>query len=140
MMSMHSDNIMHLRWILERMKNEHLKINSEIAVLIAQSINKHRALETKEILQNFEFTSDAEKEILLQLCAFNASQKIDIATLKNNINEICDELKAYAANILAINGDTDMAFNMLQPIVNEDIPDVKREIYCCLKQNAGENS
>ena len=129
MMSMHSDNIMHLRWILERMKNEHLKINSEIAVLIAQSINKHRALETKEILQNFEFTSDAEKEILLQLCAFNASQKIDIATLKNNINEICDELKAYAANILAINGDTDMAFNMLQPIVNEDIPDVKREIY-----------
>lgn len=129
MMSIHSDNIMHLRWILERMNDEHLKVNSEIAVLIAHSINKHRALETKDILQNSEFNTDAEKEILLQLCAFNASQKIDIATLKNNVNEMCDELKAYAANLLAINGDTEMAFNMLKPIVDEDVPDLKRSMY-----------
>lgn len=129
MMSTHSNNIMHLRWILERMNDEHLKVNSEMAVLIAQSINKHRALETKDILQNSEFSTDAEKEMLLQLCAFNASQKIDITILKNNVNEMCDELKAYAANLLAINGNTDMAFNMLQPIVNEDVPDVKRDMY-----------
>lgn len=65
----------------------------------------------------------------MQLCAFNASQKIDIATLKNNVNEMCDELKAYAANLLAINGDTEMAFNMLKPIVDEDVPDLKRSMY-----------
>ena len=65
MMSTHSNNIMHLRWILERMNDEHLKVNSEMAVLIAQSINKHRALETKDILQNSEFSTDAEKEMLV---------------------------------------------------------------------------
>lgn len=129
MVSIHSDNIMYLRWILERIKEKHLKINSEIAVLIAQSINNRRAIEVKYILQESEFCIDAEKEMLLQLCAFNASQKIDVVALKNKANDMCDELKAYAANLLAINGDTEMAFNMLKPIVDEDVPDLKRYMY-----------
>lgn len=129
MMYIQSDNIMHLKWILERMKNEHIMIDSDVAVLIAHSIHKVRARETKAILQDVEFKVEAEKKLLFQLCAFHDSQKVNVSTFKDDVNDMCDELKAYAANLLADSGDTEMAFNMLQPIVDENVPDIKRNLF-----------
>lgn len=129
MMSIQSDNIMHLKWILERMKNEHIMVDSDVAVLIAHSIHRVRAMDTKAILQDVEFKVEAEKKLLLQLCAFHDSQKVNVSTFKDDVNDMCDELKAYAANLLADSGDTEMAFNMLQPIVDENVPDIKRSLF-----------
>lgn len=129
MMSVHSDNFLHLRWILDKMKMSGIKVNDQIAALIAITIDKKRALETKIALEKMDFDIEGEKELLLQLCDFNEGKKIDITKFKDKVNEMSDELKAYAANLLANSGDTQLAFDMLRPIVNEDTKDIKQSIF-----------
>ena len=54
--------------------------------------------------------------------------------------EFCDELKAYAANLLAYVGDTELAFEMLKPIVDESKPDLKRHIFLSVLEQMQEKS
>lgn len=129
MMSVHSNNILHLRWILDQMKMSKIKVNGQLAALIAITIDKDRALGTKSALIEMDFDVKGEKELLLQLCEFHAGEKVDITKFKDKVNDMSEELKAYAANLLAESGDCQLAFDMLRPIVDEDTEDIKQAIF-----------
>lgn len=129
MMSLHSNNTHHLRWALERMKNVNIKINSSIAGLIAMTIDKARAQEIEHLLISMDFEIEGEKELLAQLCNYHAGKVVNVEKFKGLTDFMSDELKACAANLLANAGDTQLAFNLLSPIVEEGKDDIKQAIF-----------
>lgn len=129
MMSIQTNTVLHLRWALDKAANKKMKVASQEAVLIAHSINQERFKETLPAIANVEFQNMTDKIVLQQLCNYYGHVKMDVSVLKDSANSLCDEMKAYAALILSSEGYTDMAFEMLRPIVNEDIPDVKQRIF-----------
>lgn len=140
MLFIQTNNIMHLSWIISRMKESFIKINDEIAVLLAHSINKEKADEIIALLDNIEFEKVPVKELLQQLANFNSGKEVTTEHFKIKSADFCDELKAYAANLLAYTGDTELAFNMLNPIVDEDTPDIKRHIFLSVLNKMQEKS
>ncbi|MEE1084809.1 MAG: hypothetical protein UH850_13875 [Paludibacteraceae bacterium] len=129
MLFIQTNNIMHLVWLLGRMKEVGIKVNDEIAVLLAQSMQKENAEKVRVQLDNIDFEKESVKELLIQLANFNSGKEVRTEQIKKTRTEFCDELKAYAANLLAYVGDTELAFDMLKPIVDEDTPDLKRHIF-----------
>lgn len=122
-------NIQYLNWIFDKMKACEVKVDDTIATLIAHSMHQGNAVKIKVQLDNVKFEKESTKDLLLQLSNFNSKGTICLVQIKENVDKFNDELKAYAANLLAATGNTDWAFEMLRPIVNEDIPDVKQQIF-----------
>lgn len=135
-----SNNIMHLSWVLSRMKERKVQINDEIAVLLAHSIRSEKAEEIRVQLDNVEFEKESLKELLVQLVNFNTGKDVKTVIIKEYIDDFSDEMKAYAANLLAYTGDTNLAFEMLKPIVDENIPDLKRHIFLSVLDRMQEKS
>ena len=129
MMTVHSRNILHLRWIFSQMKTAGIKINDQNAALIAGTLDKDRAMETEPSLVEMDFETIGVKDLLLQLCRFHIGQKIEVDSFKDEVQYMSDELKAYAANLLAHVGDTQLAYDMLSPIVEESVDDIKLSMY-----------
>lgn len=129
MMSVHSRNILHLRWIFSQMKTAGIKINDQNAALIAGTLDKDRAMETETSLVEMDFETIGVKDLLLQLCRFHIGQNIEVDSFKDEVQYMSDELKAYAANLLAHVGDTQLAYDMLSPIVEESVDDIKLSMY-----------
>ena len=129
MMSVHSDNHLHLIWILNQMKTEKIKISNQIAVLIANILNRDRSVNIENVLAEMDFELDEVKELILQLCKFHTDKKVDVNAFKDKVENMPDELKAYAANLLADTGDTQLAFEMLSPIVDEEEFDIKLSVF-----------
>lgn len=140
MLFIQTNNIMHLAWVLGRMKEVEIKVNDEIAVLLAHSMQRKNAELIRGQLDNIEFEKESVKELLIQLTNFNSGKEVIIEQIKKTMSEFCDELKAYAANLLAFVGDTELAFDMLKPIVDESTPDLKRHIFLSVLEKMQEKS
>ncbi len=140
MLFIQTNNIMHLDWVLGRMKKEEIRVNDEIAVLLAHSIQRENAVLIRVQLDNIEFEKESVKELLIQLVNFNSGKEVITEQIKKTKTEFCDELKAYAANLLAFVGDTELAFDMLKPIVDESTPDLKRYIFISVLEKMREKS
>ncbi len=140
MLFIQTNNIMHLVWLLGRMKEVGIKVNDEIAVLLAQSMQKENAEKLRAQLDNIDFEKESVKELLIQIANFNSGKDVITEQIKKTMTEFCDELKAYAANLLAYVGDTELAFDMLKPIVDEDTPDLKRHIFLTVLDKMQEKS
>ena len=118
-----------LKWVFEQIEKSEIKIDSLTASVIADLITKDRANFLRTSIQKQIFEIEAEKEILVQLCDFFENNKVDISDIENKLPLISNELKAFAAELLALNGEEQMAFEILSPIVDVDIPDRKRDIF-----------
>lgn len=129
MMSVHSGNHLHLIWILNQMKTERIKVSNRIAVLIANTLNKDSSVNIETTLAEMDFEIEEVKELILQLCKFHADKRVDVNTFKDKVEKMPDEFKAYAANLLADAGDTQLAFEMLSPIVDEEEFDMKLSVF-----------
>lgn len=129
MMSFISGSTLQLQWILNKVKASGIKLDSNVSVYIAHSIEKDNAQETKNIIADKDFEKTTDKELLIQLCNYYSGKDVDVSTFKDKVEELDDKLKAYAANLLAENGDNQLAFDMLQPIVDENVPDFKQNVY-----------
>ena len=129
MMSVHSGNHLHLIWILSQMKTERIKVSNRIAVLIANTLNKDSSVDIETTLAEMDFEVEEVKELILQLCKFHADKRVDVNTFKDKVEKMPDEFKAYAANLLADAGDTQLAFEMLSPIVDEEEFDIKLSVF-----------
>lgn len=140
MLFIQTNNIMHLAWLLGRMKEVGIKVNDEIAVLLAQSMQKENAEKIRAQLDNIDFEKESVRELLIQIANFNSGKDVITEQIKKTMTEFCDELKAYAANLLAYVGDTELAFDMLKPIVDEDTPDLKRHIFLTVLDKMQEKS
>ena len=140
MLFIQTNNIMHLAWLLGRMKEVGIKVNDEIAVLLAHSMQRKNAEMIRVQLDNIEFEKESVKELLIQLANFNSGKEVITEQIKETMTEFCDELKAYAANLLAFVGDTELAFDMLKPIVDESTPDLKRHIFLSVLDKMQEKS
>ncbi len=140
MLFIQTNNIMHLVWILGRMKEAGIKVNDEIAVLLAHSMQRENAEMIRVQLDNIEFEKESVKELLIQFANFNSGKEVITEQIKKTMTEFCDELKAYAANLLAFAGDTELAFDMLKPIVDESTPDLKRHIFLSVLEIMQEKS
>ena len=129
MMSTISNNILYLRWVLNKAKDLDIKIESNVSLYIAHSINKERAEEIRNIISDNDFKNSCEKSLLIQLCDYYSGKKINVLEFKDEVDRLEDGMKAYAANLLAVNGDTLLAFEMLKDIVDETKPDFKQNVY-----------
>lgn len=129
MMSIQTNTVLHLRWALDKAVTQKMKVASQEAVLIAHSINQERFKETLSSIANVEFQNNTDKIVLQQLCNYYGHIKMDVSVLKDSTDSLCEEMKAYAALILAEEGNTYLAFEMLRPIVNEDVVDVKQRVF-----------
>lgn len=140
MLFIQTNNIMHLAWVLGRMKEVEIKVNDEIAVLLAHTMQMENAEKIIVQLDNVDFEKESVKELLIQLANFNSGKEVITKQIKKRLAEFCDELKAYAANLLACAGDTELAFDMLKPIVDEGTPDLKRHIFISVLEKMQEKS
>lgn len=140
MLFIQTNNIMHLAWVLGRMKEVEIKVNDEIAVLLAHTMQMENAEKIIVQLDNVDFEKESVKELLIQLANFNSGKEVITEQIKKRLAEFCDELKAYAANLLACVGDTELAFDMLKPIVDEGTPDLKRHIFISVLEKMQEKS
>ena len=129
MMSIQTHNILHMRWALTKASDSNMKVASQEAVIIAYSINSENSRDTFSALTNVKFENSTDKEVLLQLCNYFSHIKINVDKFINSTDSLCEEMKAYAALILAEEGNTYLAFEMLRPIVNEDVTDVKQRVF-----------
>lgn len=129
MMSIQTHNVLHLRWALAKASDSNMKVASQEAIFIAYSINFDNSKDTFSALTNVKFENSTDKEVLLQLCNYFSHIKIDVDKFINSTDSLCEEMKAYAALILAEEGNTYLAFEMLRPIVNEDVVDVKQRVF-----------
>lgn len=128
-MSLLSNNTLYLRWVLGKMKADNIKVNSSNAFLIAMTIDQSRVRDIEDALINLDFEVEGEKELLLQLCNHHAGKKINIEKFKSLTDTMSNEMKACAANLLANTGDTQLAFDMLSPIVEEGKDDIKQAVF-----------
>ena len=140
MLFIQTNNIMHLAWVLGRMKEVEIKVNDEIAVLLAHTMQMENSEKIREQLDNVDFEKESVKELLIQLANFNSGKEVITEKIKIKMAEFSDELKAYAANLLASLGDTELAFDMLKPIVDEGTPDLKRHIFISVLEKMQEKS
>ncbi len=140
MLFIQTNNIKHLAWLIDRMKEAEIKVNDVIALLLAHSMQRENAEMIRVQLDNIEFEKESVKELLIQLANFNSGKAVITEQIKKTMTEFCDELKAYAANLLAFAGDTELAFDMLKPIVDESTPDLKRHIFLSVLELMQEKS
>lgn len=129
MMAFICHNFVLLQWIFDKIKTENIRIDSNVSICIAHSIEKGNAQKMRSIILDMDFCNPIDKALLIQLCNYYIGDKIDVSKFKDGINSLDNNLKAYAANLLAINGDYYFAFDMLKAIVDEDVPDFKQKIY-----------
>ena len=84
MLFIQTNNIMHLAWVLGRMKEVEIKVNDEIAVLLAHSMQRKNAELIRGQLDNIEFEKESVKELLIQLTNFNSGKEVIIEQINLN--------------------------------------------------------
>ena len=128
-LSICTNNIDACKWILDKCVQLSFLINSELSVFIAQTITPYWVKLYKNYIEKLKFDVDEERILLLQICRFVEGETVDIRLLKNISLSLNDELKAFAANMLAYNGDEQLAFEMLCSVVDENTHDIKQRLF-----------
>lgn len=130
MMSIHSQRESHVVWALEKSAEHNLSLTSEESTLLAHFMVNVKSSSIRSVLAKTDFKNPAEKILLEQLSKYYEGIPCDESLLENNTESLNDSLKAYAALILAKNGKTKMAFEMLSPIVDDaDMCDIKKRVF-----------
>ena len=58
------------------MKTKRIKVSNQIAVLIANTLNKDSSINVETTLAEMDFETEEVKELILQLCKFHADKKV----------------------------------------------------------------
>lgn len=136
----YTKNATFISWIINLCKERQYLICDPEATLIAHSVNPNNAIVLKDDIEKTEFKNKTTKNVLIQLCNYNAKQQIDVSTFEDRVSSLSDALLSYASLLLSCSGKSQLAFELMRPIVNESISDIKQRIFLDILSSMQEKS
>ena len=140
MMSIQTNNVTLTLWILNLCKEKKYVITDDEATIIAHSVNHSNAIVLKDAIEKTEFKNKVTMNVLIQLCSYNAKQQIDVSTFEEDISSLPEVLLSYASLLLSCSGKSQLAFDMMRSIVDENISDIKQRIFLDVLSSMQEKS
>lgn len=129
LMGIHSLKIEYIVWGLTTAIKKQICIGEDASKFLASAINSDTAIKILNELPNLIFENEANKIIITELCNFNLGRDINISKIKETIGVISDTILAYAALLMAQNGDISLAFDILNSKIEPGKMDIKQTIF-----------
>lgn len=129
LLGFHSQNIDYTLWALNTAIEKKIKISDEGSNLLAFSSSKETANQLLSVLPQLEFECETEKEVIIQLCNNSLARSLNTSGFKDKIETLSDTILAYAAMLLALDGDVDLGFKLLNPRVEAGQMDIKQRLF-----------
>lgn len=140
MMSIYTNNVTLTSWIMNICRERKYVVSDAEATIIALSVNHRNAIVLKDDVEKTIFENKTTKNVLIQLCAYNAKQQIDVSTFEDEVSSLPDALLSYASLLLSCSGKSQLAFELMHPIVDENISDIKQRIFLDILSSMQEKS
>lgn len=122
-------NVDYLRWVISLCNEKKYLISKTVSCTIALAIDSETAVSIKEIILEATFENKTDKNILIQLCNQSIGENIDLNSFRDSINTLNDHMVPFAAMLLAANGESNLAYNILNDKVDENKYDIKHRIF-----------
>lgn len=129
LLGFHSHNIDYTLWALNTAIEKKIKISDDGSKFLAFSSSKETANLLLSVLPQLEFECEAEKEVIIQLCNNSLAHSINTSGFKDKIETLSDTILAYAAMLLALDGDVDYGFKLLNPRIEGGQMDIKQRLF-----------
>lgn len=129
LLGFHSHNINYTLWGLNIAIEKKIKINEDGSKFLAFFSSKETANQLLSVLPQLEFECEAEKEVIIQLCNNSLARSLNTLGFKDKIETLSDTILAYAAMLLALDGDVNLGFKLLNPRIEVGQMDIKQRLF-----------
>lgn len=119
----------YIRFGLKQARDNKIAISSFCSTILASYLNHETVTVIEEFINDLAFINPLERELLIQLCNFAKNDTVDTSGFKDKTEDLSDELTAFAALLMAKNGEDELAVKILTPIVDEQTLDLKARIF-----------
>lgn len=125
----YSNDMKMLAWVMELVKEKPFKLSSSAALHIAFCVSHSTASEILKSLGADLFEHENDEFVLKELCNLYDNREVDVDGLKNHLEGLSDDMTAYAAQVLSQKGEAQLAFDLLQPKVENDKSGLRQRIF-----------
>lgn len=129
LLGLRSHNIDYTLWALNTAIEKKIKICNDGSKFLAYSSSKETAIQLLSVLNKLEFECEAEKEVIIQLCHNSLNHSLNTSGFKDKIETLSDTILAYAAMLLALGGDVDLGYKLLNSRIDEGKMDIKKRLF-----------
>lgn len=119
----------YIRFALIQARDNKIALNSFESSILACYIDHDNVTIVSEFIDSLVFINHVEKDLLRQLCNFAKKEPVDISGFKDEIDNLTDELTAFAALLMAKAGEDELAVMILSPRVDEQMLDLKARVF-----------
>lgn len=116
-------------WALNLAVEKQIKIDQEGSSFIGFSISKETANQLLDIIPQLNFENEAEKSIVTQLCNSNLGHNVNTLDFKNKVDTVSEDMQAYAAMLMAQDGEVNLAFKLLNSKIEVGKMDFKQRSF-----------
>ncbi|BEG99002.1 hypothetical protein [Bacteroides sedimenti] len=125
----HTKNMDYTIWALNLAIEKQIKVEQYGSKFLAFSVNKDTANQFLAIVPQLQFENEAEKNIVIQLCNSSIGHVIDTSEFKEKTETVSETMLAYAAMLMALNNEVDLAFKLLNPKIEVGKMDLKQRLF-----------
>ena len=129
LMGFHANDMNMLEWVMALVKERPFKLTSSAALHIAFCVSHYKASVILKMLNDDAFENPNDAVVLRELCNLYDGRKVDVESLKAHMDGLTDDMTAYAAQVLANTGEAQMAYDLLQPKVDNTQSDIRQRLF-----------
>ncbi len=129
LMCYHANDMNLLGWVMNLVKEKPFKLTSSTALHIAFSVRHSTASYILKVLYDDAFENTDDAVVLRELCNLYDGREVDVESLKAHLGGLTDDMIAYAAQVLANSGEAEMAYDLLQPKVDNTQSGLRQRLF-----------
>ena len=129
LLGFHSNEVGYIVWGLNLAVEKGIVLGENACSSLCISINKNTAFDILPIVADVDFENEKLREIVIELCHFFMGQTIEVDALKKDCLQLPESILPFVAMLLSQGGENDLAFDILQSRVDENIPDFKFRVF-----------
>ena len=129
LMGYHANDMNMLGWVMDLMKEKPFKLTSSAALHVAFCVSHTKASVILKMLNEDAFENPNDVVVLRELCNLYDGRKVDVEALKAHLSGLTDDMVAYAAQVLANTGEAQMAYDLLQPKVENTQNGLRQRLF-----------
>ena len=134
LLTYHSGKPVYFEWLMNQRAAQEFKLDDESARYIAFCIERGFASDIQKHLSVDAFEKKNNALILNELCQYYNHEEVDVDLIKASLDDLGNEMTAYAAMLLSERGEPELAYRLLSPKVKGSNIDLKQRIFLNILQ------
>lgn len=125
----HAQKLDYTLWVLNLAIEKKIKLDSDGSKFLAFSVHHETADRLLAVVSQLEFENEVEKNIVVQLCNNSSGRPVDTSGFKDKTATVSETMLAYAAMLMAQDGEVNLAFELLNPKIEVGKMDLKQRLF-----------